>query len=309
MADQQGKYRINAVSEMTGIPSATLRAWERRYGVPEPRRTESSYRVYSDSDVELICRVRDLGEQGMAPSEAAKLVLADLERQRNAAPANGADPYVGATQAIVHGVEVFDPEQVHSAVRHALVMGPATTVFDRVFRPAMREIGQRWHDGTFSVGQEHMATQIVEGATISMLNLVQQEDADKSAVVACFADDTHSLPVLGFALHMATWGFRVVRLGTRTPPAAIRQSIEQLSPTVVGLSVTVTPPPHRARELVEEYASACRNTPWVVGGAAAADLRPLIEQHGGQVIEGYSPREIRRAIETTITKHRRRKRS
>lgn len=308
MSDKQGKYRINAVSEMTGIPSATLRAWERRYGVPEPRRTESSYRVYSDADVELICRVRDLGEQGMAPSEAAKLVLADLERNRSA-PANTADPFAGAMQAIVHAVEAFDPEQVHSAVRHALVMGPATSVFDRVFRPAMQEIGQRWHDGTFSVGQEHLATQIIEGATISMLSLVQHEDAEKSAVVACFADDTHSLPVLGFALHMASWDFKVVRLGTRTPPAAIRQAIEQLSPTVVGLSVTVTPPPHRARELVEEYASACRDTPWIVGGAGAAALRPLIEQHGGQVIEGYSPREIRRSIEKTITKHRRRKRS
>ena len=59
MADNKAKYRINAVSEMTGIPAATLRAWERRYGVPEPRRTESSYRVYSDADIELLANYFD----------------------------------------------------------------------------------------------------------------------------------------------------------------------------------------------------------------------------------------------------------
>ena len=103
VADDKGKYRIHAVAEMTGIPAATLRAWERRYGVPEPRRTESSYRVYSDADVELIRHVRELCEQGMAPSEAAKLVMADLER-RKVPSANSADPFAHAAAAIVEAV-------------------------------------------------------------------------------------------------------------------------------------------------------------------------------------------------------------
>lgn len=307
MADEKGKYRINAVAEMTGIPAATLRAWERRYGVPEPRRTESSYRVYSDADIEIIRRVRELCDQGMAPSEAAKLVLADLE-QRSAPPANSGDPFSSAATAIVRAVEAFDPQQVEGAVRHAMALGTATSVFDRVLRPAMAEIGQRWHDGTLSIGQEHMATAIVESAASSMLRLIQHEDAERTAVIACFADDTHSLPLYGFALHLAAWGYRVVRLGTRTPPHAIRQAVEEIDPTIVGLSVTVTPPPHRARELVEEYAAACGDTPWVVGGAAAPELSELIEQHDGTVIEGYEPRAIRRTVDALATKGRKRKR-
>lgn len=308
MSDDKGKYRINAVAEMTGIPAATLRAWERRYGVPDPRRTESSYRVYSDADVELIRRVRELCEQGMAPSEAAKLVMADFE-QRKAPSANSADPFTHASEAIVQAVAEFDPHQVESAVRHAMALGPAAAVFDRVLRPAMIEIGQRWHDGTFSVGQEHMATSIIEAATSSMLRLVAREDAERTAVVACFADDTHALPILGFSLHMATWGFDVVRLGARTPPHAIRQAVEELDPAIVGLSVTMTPPAHRARELVEEYAAACGETPWVVGGSAAPDLSELIEQHGGAVVEGFDPRPLRNLIEGLVAKGRKRRRT
>lgn len=307
VADDKGKYRINAVAEMTGIPAATLRAWERRYGVPEPRRTESSYRVYSDADIEIIRRVRALCDQGMAPSEASKLVLADLEQHATEVPANSGDPFQSASDAIVRAVEAFDPQQVEGAVRHAMALGTATAVFDRVLRTAMAEVGQRWHDGDFSIGQEHMATQIVDSAASSMLRLVQHEDSDRTTLLACFADDIHALPLYGFALHMATWGFRVVRLGTRTPPHAIRQAVEEIDPSIVGLSVTVTPAPHRARELVEEYAAACGDTPWVVGGAAAHDLAELIEQHGGTVIEDYEPRKIRRTIDALTAKSRKRK--
>lgn len=307
VADDQGKYRINAVSEMTGIPAATLRAWERRYGLPEPRRTESSYRVYSDADVELIRRVRELCDQGMAPSEAAKLVLADLE-QRKAPSANSADPFVHAAEAIVQAVAAFNPIQVESAVRHAMALGPATSIFDRVFKPAMVEIGQRWHDGTFSVGQEHMATQIVETAASTMLRLVQREHSERVAILACFADDTHTLSSYGFALHMAAWGFGVVRLGARTPPHAIRQAVEELSPAIVGLSSTIVPAAHRARELIEEYAAACGSTPWVVGGMAANDLTELVRQRGGTVIEGFDPRQARRVIESLIASRRKRRR-
>jgi MerR family transcriptional regulator, light-induced transcriptional regulator len=307
VADEKGKYRINAVAEMTGIPAATLRAWERRYGVPEPRRTESSYRVYSDADVELIRRVRELCEQGMAPSEAAKLVMADFEH-RKAPSANSADPFTHAAEAIVQAVAAYDPHHIEGAVRHAMALGAAAVVFERVFRPAMIEIGQRWHDGVFSVGQEHMATSIVEAATASMLRLVAREDAERTAVVACFADDTHTMPILGFALHMAAWGFDVVRLGARTPPHAIRQAVEELEPSIVGLSVTITPVGHRARELVEEYAAACGDTPWVVGGGASPGLAELIAQRGGTVVEGLEPRQLRTAIEGLIAKGRKRRR-
>jgi MerR family transcriptional regulator, light-induced transcriptional regulator len=244
----------------------------------------------------------------MAPSEAAKLVMADLE-QRTAPSANSADPFVNASEAIVQAVAEYDPHQVESAVRHAMALGPASVVFDRVFRLAMIEIGQRWHDGVFSVGQEHMASSILEAATASMLRLVAHDDADRTAIVACFADDTHTLPVLGCSLHMAAWGFDVVRLGARTPPHAIRQAVEELDPVIVCLSVTITPEGHRARELVEEYAAACNGTPWVVGGRATTQLAELIEQHGGTVVEGLEPRSMRSTIEGLVAKGRKRRRS
>jgi len=58
-------YKIGAVSRLTGLPSNTIRTWERRYQVVEPERTPSGGRVYSDKDVvrlQLIAALLDLDE-------------------------------------------------------------------------------------------------------------------------------------------------------------------------------------------------------------------------------------------------------
>lgn len=49
---------IGAVVKRTGIPADTIRAWERRYGVPRPQRTASGRRLYSEADLEVIRQLR-----------------------------------------------------------------------------------------------------------------------------------------------------------------------------------------------------------------------------------------------------------
>jgi DNA-binding transcriptional MerR regulator len=72
-------YRIHWVAEQTGVPEATLRAWERRYQVPTPARTPSGYRVYSKQDVDAVKRMRQLCESGMSASEAAQVIAQPRE--------------------------------------------------------------------------------------------------------------------------------------------------------------------------------------------------------------------------------------
>jgi DNA-binding transcriptional MerR regulator len=74
VSDERRLYRIHWVAQETGIPEATLRAWERRYQVPTPARTPSGYRVYSTTDVETVKRMRELCDRGMSAAEAAAVI-------------------------------------------------------------------------------------------------------------------------------------------------------------------------------------------------------------------------------------------
>lgn len=305
MADEEGRYRINVVAQKTGISAATLRAWERRYGIPVPRRTESAYRVYSDEDIALIQRLRALCDDGMSPGEAAKVVLAEASQPAADVPLG--DPYQQVREQIVQAVDAFDPDALEMAINRALTLGSASTICEQVIVPVMVTVGELWHSGKITIAQEHLASQLLETTARKLIGLLQPPPGSRRVLLACFAEDEHTLPLFGIALHLAQASFRTVMLGARTPPAAIRQAVAALQPACVGLSVTISPPPHRARELVDAYGDACADTPWVVGGQAAAELESFIEASGGTVVPHGDVRQTLRTVETVIARRRRSK--
>lgn len=65
-------YRIKTVAELVGVPRPTLVAWERRFGILEPARTEAGYRVYSEEDLRVLMRIRALLDSGLRISEAVE---------------------------------------------------------------------------------------------------------------------------------------------------------------------------------------------------------------------------------------------
>ncbi|MFO7565810.1 MAG: MerR family transcriptional regulator [Enhygromyxa sp.] len=296
MPSRRGKYRIQTVAEMTGVPAATLRAWERRYGIPSPERSSSAYRLFSDHDVASIRQLKELCDEGMAPAEAARLVM---RREAASDTPVESDPFRRACESIMRAVADFDPRELEHAVRAAMFLGSASTVYHRIFAPAMRAVGDRWHAGTLSIAQEHMATEMISAVARDMLSLVTPASGPE-ALLACFADEQHALPLYGVAFDLVQAGLRPVVLGARTPPSAIRHAIESIQPALVGLSVTVSLPAHRARELIDDYAEATRGVLWIVGGAGAEPLRSLVEASGGMVVGTQTFDEVRPLVDKLL---------
>lgn len=304
MRDALGRYRINVVAELTGVPAATLRAWERRYGIPTPARTASSYRLYSDADVMELNRLRDLCASGMAIAEAARLVRA----ARAEAPPSGSSPGSDrpsapsmALDAILAAVREFDPDGTQREVGRALYLGNALEVFQRVFGPALCRIGDLWHEGELSVAQEHMASRIIEAASGSLVRLSQPSEPRWSALLACVEDEGHAVGLNGVAIQMAGWGIRGTILGARTPPQAIADAIPALNPDAVGLSITMELAPVRVAAMLDAYAEACDGRTWIVGGAGAASVAERVRARGGLVFIG-SLSDHRVALERALSR-------
>lgn len=268
---------------MTGIPAATLRAWERRYGVPAPARSASAYRLYDDAEVEKLRRMRELIDGGIATAEAARLVL---EAAPAVATAEARDPWTHAADRIVQAALDFDGAALDDALRSARTFGSAASLYDRILGPALHRIGDLWHEGAIGVAQEHLASQAIESTVRGLLALVQPQAPRRSVILGCFADESHSIGLYGAALHFAGWGFRTVLFGARTPPSAIAQAVDTLNPQLVGLSLTVVPPRRELRTLLEDYAIAAGRTPWIVGGPGAAAAAEAVRSSGGLSLSG-----------------------
>lgn len=291
------RYRIRAVAELTGVSTATLRAWERRYGVPTPSRTASAYRLYGDEDVALIAQMRDLVESGVAPAEAARALR---DHAASAAESVGdGDAYQAMCERILDAVQRFDVESVRQEVTRALTLGPAVAIFERTLAPALKRVGELWLDGQITVAQEHILSNILLGRVHQLVELLQPVDASRKVALACFETEEHAIALYGVAMHFAAWGYRSIFLGARTPPDAVARVVSTLGVDVVALSLTVPPPLPLARQLVDAYADASRGAVLLVGGQGLGEVRRFVEARDG--ILGDRPfAEIRRALDKAL---------
>jgi DNA-binding transcriptional MerR regulator len=65
---------LKAVSQRTGVPAATLRTWERRYGFLRPLRSPGGYRLYGEEEIARIQQVKYLLDQGIRIGAAMEAV-------------------------------------------------------------------------------------------------------------------------------------------------------------------------------------------------------------------------------------------
>jgi DNA-binding transcriptional MerR regulator len=279
--DKRGRYRIQAVVEATGVSAPTLRSWERRYGVPAPERTASAYRLYSDDDIALIARMRDLTGRGVAAAEAAHAVRGALPPQTPLA----LDPYDDARDHIIRAAEAFDPTAIEHAFLRAFTLADATTVFDRVVLPATTAVADACERGEITAAQEHLTIDAASAILRDALRLVQPVDSARTIVLGCFTGQHRVVCLYGIGLRFAGWGFRTICLGPDTPPVAIADAVNKLHPDVVGLTLPTANNVEGARALVSGYAEACGTTPWLVGGNAAVTIRDDVITAGGIIAE------------------------
>lgn len=297
------RYRINAVAEMTGVPAPTLRAWERRYGIPRPGRSESSYRLYSDADVADVRQLLVLQTRGLAPSEAARLLLeggtvpVESPPLVEVLPSLGREAFETARERVLAAVMAYDQGGIEREVRAALYLGAPGLVYAEVVAPVLQEVGARWERGELDVSGEHLASRVVSATLADLTSTLTRASSGPPVLLACVAEDQHDLPLYGVALAVLESGYRPVILGQRTPPEAIAVAVSRLDPHVVGLSMTVDlPDEFDPVTLFEHYAAAAAGRPWYVGGNAAPTYREVILDAGGEVVQDAL--SLRRKLES-----------
>ncbi len=279
-----GPYRIQVAAELSGIPAATLRAWERRYGVPIPRRTSSAYRLYSAEDVALVRRMRELVESGIAPADAARTLLASVAHVATSDEPAELDTLELARERLIGATQRWDARAIDEELTRLSFLVDAQTLYSKVISPLIVEVGARWEAGVLSVAQEHLLSEKIELALRGALRTMDRADGPV-VLLGTVSGDPHVLGLLGAAIKLAQGGAKLTLLGASTPPSAVADAVRSTSPRLVGLSATQTPS-HDAKALFKGYGKACGTTPWVVGGTAAAALEAIVTNAGGMIAKG-----------------------
>jgi DNA-binding transcriptional MerR regulator/methylmalonyl-CoA mutase cobalamin-binding subunit len=258
-------YRIKRVAHLTGINPATLRAWERRYNLIAPGRTDSGYRVYSDEDVAMLGRIKQLTDEGLTIGEA----IARVRRGCAPLPANAPAPDLADVRRQVRDALLRFDRQGALAAWERLGHLPPERRSEDVLLPVMREIGDLWQDGVAVVAQEHFASGFVREKLAAMISEVDTGVAPgPEAVCAGLPGDPHELGLMACALRLAAAGWKVLYLGANVPFEDIRRVVEGRRPALLCTSIVLRANAHAVHEAAERLrAMAPRETAVVIGGA------------------------------------------
>jgi MerR family transcriptional regulator, light-induced transcriptional regulator len=225
--------RIGVLSRRVGVPVESLRAWERRYGLLDPSRTQGGFRLYGEDDVARVLAMRANLERGLFAAEAARLALADDVGDEPAAPG----PVVDADE-LAAALDRFDEAGAQRALDSLLAALTLDVVLRDVLLPYLHELGERWERGEVSVAQEHFASNLIRGRLMSLARSWDRGMGPR-ALLACVEGERHDLPLVCFGLALRGHGWRISYLGADTPIASLAEALRTLAPDAVVVSGTV----------------------------------------------------------------------
>ncbi|WP_294739514.1 MerR family transcriptional regulator [uncultured Pseudomonas sp.] len=141
-ADSGELFPIREVARLTGINPVTLRAWERRYGLIQPIRTDSGHRLYSRTDVETVHRILDWIERGVAVSKVGKILARDEQPVDAAAvaPAGAEQEWSQWQQQLRTAVGAFDDRQLDRLYGQIFAAYPVAVVFQDILMPLWQQL-------------------------------------------------------------------------------------------------------------------------------------------------------------------------
>lgn len=275
-------HTIGHTAWLTGVPVATLRAWERRYAVVSPTRTPAGYRLYDDHAVRTLTAMAALVAAGWAPRDAADHVVGSMGASVDApdGPHRGTDerevtagrpgpelPGVD-TSALSRAAAALDPRMAESALDEAFAVAGPEQAVDGWLLPALRVLGEDWRAGRVDVAGEHLVSAAVQRRLGAALDATGPQGRGPQVAVGLPRGVRHELGVTAFALLLRRAGLEVAYLGADVPPESWAVVLRHQAPSAVVLGVPSTDDVAAAREAVAVLGAADPSSTVYVGGSA-----------------------------------------
>lgn len=239
--DTQPLYNIKAVVEATGLPAATLRAWERRYAAFAPGRTASGYRLYSARDIAHLRWLKARVDEGMTISQA----ITWLTQHGPAMPAQMTLPsrrefsgLSGVNDALLVALRTFDESQAERVLGEAFAVYGIETATEHVLAPVMEQIEALWRCEQVTAAVEHFASNFLHRKLDAIINAGPQIEHGPLVVLGCAPNEWHDLGLLLIHLLLRRRGIYTLSLGQNVPVADFADEMARLGPAITVLTAT-----------------------------------------------------------------------
>lgn len=259
-------FPIRTVAAMTGIKPMTLRAWERRFKLITPIRTEKGHRLYSQEDVDKIMEILSLTKQGISISQVKRLLT--IKKQSPEAEQTLINTWPYYLDCMLNAIKHFDETALDYYYSEALSLHSIDSICTELLIPLLKKLGDQWQDCKSGIAEEHFFSMYMRnklGAHILHLN---QHTTGPLLLIACLPGEEHETGMLLFALAALNNGYRALILGANLPLTQIAAIAEKRTCDAIVLSGFFPP----TKDLFENQLPKLMSEVYVpvfIGGAIA----------------------------------------
>ncbi len=223
-------YSIKDLERITGIKAHTIRIWEKRYGIVEPKRTNSNIRYYCDMDLKKLMNVSILLRNGYKISRLASLEPEELSRKlMEVSVVNGQDTQV---ENLVVAMIELDEIKFEKTLNTSIIKeGFENTIFNLIY-PFFEKVGILWQAGSINPAHEHFITNLIKQkiyVAIDSLPSAQRENT-KTVVIFLPEWELHELGMLVYVYLLKSKGIKVIYLGQNLPEEDLQIVCDAVNP-------------------------------------------------------------------------------
>jgi len=282
MSAQQEMFSIGTVERDTGISRDTLRIWERRYGYPQPMRNAKGERVYPETQLRQLQKLRRFLDQGMRPGKLLRLsetefkALEATSSVMQAATTSASKPLSPLVTACLAAVQQRDEQALLEALDLAFQQHGMADFIRQVVAPCVTAVGDAWASGDIEVYQEHFFTQYLTQYLSIQIAKMRNGASRPLVLLGSLPSELHSLGLSMTAAMLASHGLSSIQLGASMPMNQLSKAAQEFNVDIVGVSFSSAYPYGNIRTDIDELRdSVPGDIELWVGGEGVRKLRKL----------------------------------
>ncbi len=229
-----GKYSIKDIEQLSGIKAHTLRIWEQRYQILEPKRTPTNIRYYDDSDLRLVLNISFLNKNNYKISKIAKMADEEIqEKVRQIADSNLEFPT--QMNALIIAMVELDEERFEKIIStNTLQFGFENTMMNIVW-PFLYRIGILWQTGNINPAHEHFMSNLIRQKLIVAIDgqMPPRNPYAKKYLLFLPEGELHELSLLFAAYVIKARYNKLIYLGQSLPLDDVGAVVETYRPDFV----------------------------------------------------------------------------
>jgi MerR family transcriptional regulator, light-induced transcriptional regulator len=211
-------YSIKDLEKLSGIKAHTIRIWEKRYGLVEPKRTETNIRFYDDEDLKKILNTALLNRNGVKISQIAQLDKKEISIKVSALAGN-----FRANENIIDNLVIamieLDEYKFEKILSNTIIQkGFEESILNAIY-PFFEKIGILWQTGAINPAQEHFMSNLIRQKLIVAIDGIAHKDIPNSKRFVLFLPEAelHEIGLLFYYYLIKKRGHQVVYLGQSVP--------------------------------------------------------------------------------------------